>query len=366
MIKLVNLYKEYQSIKPEFNKKLDLIIKNSSYIQGKLVQDLESKLAKYKKANYCSTCGNGTDALIVAIKSLNLPPNSEVIVPAYSWISTASSVLLNNLKIKFVDIDLNTGCLNIDHLKKNISKKTKLIILVDLYGNSVPSNKLKSICKKNRIYLIIDGAQSLGSINDNSYFDIYTTSFFPAKSLGCLGDGGAIFTNNKDLNDEIVCLKKNGQYKRYDAEKVGINSRLDSIQAAVLIEKLKIYNSFIQKRKKIAKFYTSKLSNIRSKVKLVMNLNQKKNAFTNFPILIQNRDSFVQFMKKKQIEVGINYPIPLTSQNAFKQFSKNNQFPNSDFFSKHVATLPINPFLRTNELNKIINCINIFIKSQSN
>ena len=267
--------------------------------------------------------------------------------------------MLNNLKIKFVDIDINTACLGIDEIEKNITKKTKVIILVDLYGNCIQSNKLKHICKKNNIFLIIDGAQSLGSINLNSYYDIYTTSFFPAKSLGCFGDGGACFTNNKKIHNTIKILSKNGQKQRYNSSILGLNSRLDSLQASVILEKLKHYNIFIKKRTNASIYYHQKLKD--SPVKSIINLNQSVNACTNFPILINNRDKFIKFMKKKSIEIGKNYPLPLTRQRTFKAYLNNKKFPNADLFAKKVATLPLNPFLNKKDQDYIVDCINKFL-----
>jgi UDP-2-acetamido-2-deoxy-ribo-hexuluronate aminotransferase len=360
MIKLVNLYQEYKLIKAGLNKRLLKLHTTSSYVQNSDVKMLEFNLAKFKGSNYCSTCASGTDALILALKSLNLDRGSEVLVPAYSWISTASAVLLNNLKIKFIDIDIDTACLNINEIGKNITKKTKAIILVDLYGNCVQSNKLKKICEENNIFLIIDGAQSLGSINQNEFYHIYTTSFFPAKSLGCFGDGGACFTNDKKIFDKIQILSRNGQRQRYDSSILGLNSRLDSLQASVLLEKLKYYKNFLKKRKNASIYYFQKLKDF--PLKMIINLNQSKNACTNFPILIDNRDEFIKFMKKKSIEIGKNYPLPLTKQKAFKEFSNNKKFANADNFAKKIATLPLNPFLTKKDQDYIIDNIDKYFE----
>lgn len=362
MIKLVDLYKEYKLINNSLEKNIKKLHKKSSYILNKDVELLENKLSKFKETKFCVTCASGTDALVLSLMALELPRYSEVIIPSYSWISTASSVLLNNLNIKFIDIKIDDCCINIEDLIKKISKRTKAIIVADLYGNAVQTDLLKRICKNNNIYLIIDGAQSFGSKNHNKYFDIYTTSFFPAKSLGCFGDGGACFTNSKILEKKLKILRLNGQYTKYNSSVLGINSRLDSIQALVLLEKLKHYKKFIKKRREVAMYYDDFITNNFKNISIVLNLDQNINICTNFPILIKKRNIFIKFMKEKGVEIGKNYPIPLSKQKTFKDYARKGNFKNSVYVSNHIATLPINPFITRKDQNYILSCIYEFFK----
>jgi UDP-2-acetamido-2-deoxy-ribo-hexuluronate aminotransferase len=363
MIKLVNLKKEYDLIYHSLLKSMNKLHNESSYILNSDVKILEKKLALFKQSKYCVTCANGTDALILALKSLNLPSGSEVLVPAYSWISTASCVLINNLRIKFVDISRDDCCIDLNELKKKISKKTRAIIIAELYGNVIPSNYLRKICKQKNIYLIIDGAQSFGSYEQNDFYDIYTTSFFPAKSLGAFGDGGACFMNKIRFKKNIEYLRVNGQKEKYHSSILGINSRLDSMQAIVLLEKLKFYKSFIKKRYSAAKYYKKYIDVNLKEIQILLNFNQKINICTNFPILIKKRNLFISFMKDKGVEIGKNYPFPLTKQQTFKKFSNNFSFRNADYISKSIVTLPINPFITRKEQDYILNCLNEFNKT---
>ena len=279
------------------------LISHQDYILGKKVYKLEKELSKYTKSKYCISTSSGTDALLIALLSLNLKKGSEVLTPALSYISSAEVIIRAGCKPVFVDIDPNTMNICVKDLIKKINKRSAAIIAVSLFGQIADVEQLKKIKKRFDIPIVEDAAQSFGAqyqtIKSCNIFDIGCTSFFPTKALGCFGDGGAIFTNKKSIAQRCNFLRKHGQKKKYYYELNGLNARLDTIQSIVLLEKLKNFNTQLKKRNSLASRYFYYLKNEKN-IKFVKLMNNHYCAYPLFNILTKKRDSLANFLKKKK------------------------------------------------------------------
>lgn len=342
MLNDLDLYnKKYQK---KIIRVISKTIKKNNFIFGKEVKIFENKLSKFTGSKYVCTVGSGTDALLISLLSLNLKQGDEIIIPSFSWLSVIEVVLLLKLTPKFVETNINDFNLDIEHLKKIISKKTKVVISTSLFGRTCKLDKLKKILPKS-IFLIEDGAQNFGSKykkkNSLNIADISCTSFFPTKNLGSFGDGGAIFTNNKDIYNKILILRNHGQIKySYTSNKVGLNSRLGSLQASILIEKLKKINFKLQNQIKLYKRY-EKFFHKNNIIGFPDFRNNKiyKDAYSNFNILVKKRDLLINELKKRKIPYKIYYPKPLYSQYNLKRQKK---LKNTEYVCKKIISLPFN------------------------
>ena len=339
-VKFTDLYKIIHD-KKKILSRINQLIKGSNFIGGEEIDLFEKNFSKFTGSKYAVSLGNGTDALEIAIKSLNIKKNSEVILPVNTWISTAEAVLSNNLKIIFCDINLDDYSICLKDLKKKINKKTKLIMPVHLYGNPSDVPKIKQIIKNKKIKIIEDCAQAHGAKiykkHVGTFGDIGTFSFFPGKNIGAFGDGGALVTNSKKIYEYASRARNHGAMLKYDHKFSGRNSRLDCIQAAVLNVKLKSYNSVIYKRNRLAKIYLKMLS----KIKEVEVYKLKKNntyVFHQFVIKTKKRDKLRKFLKKSQIDTMIHYPYML---NELKFFPNTKNLKNSKGLGKKILSLPI-------------------------
>lgn len=363
MIKFLNIFKQDKNIFKDNIKDISRVIKKNEFINGKSVKVFEKNFSKFCKTKYSISCNSGTDALFLALKSLNLKKNSEVLLPAQTYCSTLFSVINAGLKPVLVDIQKDNPTICINDLKKKLSKKTKVIIIVHLYGECSDIKKIKKIIKNKKIYLIEDAAQAHGAI-DYSYGrkgktvgsigDMACFSFYPGKNLGAYGDAGAITTNNKKYFQNLLKLRNLGGIKKYQHSIIAFNSRLDTIQASILINKLKFLNFNNQKRKKIALFYKNNINN--NNVQILRYT--KGCVYHQFVILCKKEKKLTNLLTKKNIQWGKHYPQPLHKLDATKKMFKNRSFPNAEYFSTHGISLPIDPNLKKKELIKICNVIN--------
>ncbi len=319
-------------------------IDENNFIFGKEVGKLESKLSKFTGSKYVSTVGSGTDALLLSLLALNLRKGDEIIIPSFSWLSVIEVVLLLNLKPIFIESKLDDFNLDIEHLKRKLSKKTKAVISTSLFGRTCDLKKLRKILPKN-IMLIEDGAQNLGSIfekkNSLNIADISCTSFFPSKNLGSFGDGGAIFTNNLNIYKKIQSLRNHGQVKySITATGPGLNSRLGSIQASILLEKLKHLKVKIKNQIELYKNYQNFFlkRSIGGYPKVTIKPNTK-DALSMFNIIVKDRPRLIKLLKKNKIPYKIYYPLPLYRQYKLKNKIKLN---NTEFLCKSIISLPFN------------------------
>ncbi len=348
-------------------KKISYLFKKGDFILGSEVDLFEKKFSKFCGSKYAISCANGTDALTLALKSLNLPKNSEVIIPAMTYCSTAFSIINANLKPILVDIETLGSTICIKDLKKKINRKTKVILPVHLYGSVANLYEIKKIIKSKKIFLIDDCAQAHGAFDDSSNkvksktrigaaTDISCFSLYPGKNLGAYGDAGIITTNNLNLYKKLRKLRNLGSEEKFIHDCVGFNSRLDTIQAIILNEKINDLASNNQKRKKIAKFYNEKINNPK-----IIKINYSKSCvFHQYVILVKDRKKLIKFLKQKKIQFGFHYPYAIHQLKVFKDKFKRKSFKNAERLAKQSVSLPIDPNLSLKNLNIIINTLNQF------
>lgn len=368
-ISFSGLDSQLEKNRSDINKALKNVLDSCQFIMGKEIETLEQKLASFFKIKYAVTCANGTDAITLSLMAIDLKPGDFVIVPDFTFVSSIEAPVQLGIKPILVDINKDDFSINIEHLKSviNVNKKMgykiKAIINVDLFGMPSDYSSLLKICKENNYYLISDAAQSFGTIYNNApisnYADITTTSFFPSKPLGCYGDGGCVFTKSKKIADKIKSLRLHGKgFNKYDNKYVGLNSRLDTIQAAILIEKLKVFPDELKKRKEIANFY---MKNIDKKEILPKERENSQSVWSQFTIKTSLRDDLKLFLQKKKIPSAVYYPRPLHKQSAYKHFSnKNLTFCNSENASKRVLSIPIHGYLNQKQVKYITDVLNNF------
>ena len=358
-MEFINLKAQYQAYKNEIDKEIADVLDSSIYIGGPKLQELEKNLASFVGVKEAIGCSSGTDALLLALMALDIKEGNEVITTPFTFIATAEMIAFVGAKPVFVDIDEKTFNIDVNKIEKKITPKTKAIMPVSLFGQVANMDKINEIAKQYNLAVIEDGAQSFGaeykSKKSGNLSTIGTTSFFPAKPLGCYGDGGAIFTNDKALAKKIRVLLNHGQTKRYEHTLIGINGRLDAIQAAVLNVKLKHYEQEINKRQEIAKVYSQNLKDV------VVPFVPKENlsVWAQYCIRVKDREKMIQKCQDRNIPTAIYYPKPLHLQEAFSYLGhKEGDFPISEKVSKDILALPMSAFLTKEEQEKVIEVIN--------
>ena len=356
-IDFAKLQYQYQLYKDEIDQAIHSVLDKSNYIMGNEVTDLEENLQNFTGAKNTITCSSGTDALILSMMALNIKPNDEIITTPFTFIATAETIAFLGAIPVFVDIDKKTYNIDTSKIEEKITPKTKGIISVSLYGQPSNLDEIDKISKKYNLFHIIDGAQSFGATykgrSEVHYADIYTTSFFPAKPLGCFGDGGAVFTNSDKLAQKIKMLRVHGQNKRYHHKYIGMAGRMDTIQCAIVDVKLKYYKEDLAKREEVAEKYNQALED----KDLVLPFIDKRvtSTFAQYSIRVQNRDEVQAKLKDKGIPTAVHYPMPLHLQECFAYLGyKKGDFPISELISNEIISLPINPYLSDNEINYIL------------
>lgn len=355
-IDFAKLQEQYQLYKNEIDDAIHAVLDKSNYIMGEEVSQLESSLEEFSKAKHAISCSSGTDALLLAMMALDIKPDDEIITTPFTFIATAETIAFLGAKPVFVDIDMKTYNLDPSQIEASITSKTKAIIAVSLYGQPADINEVQNIANKYNLKVIIDGAQSFGSTykgkKDSNLGDVSTTSFFPAKPLGCFGDGGAVFTNSDALADKMKSLRLHGQSKRYHHKYIGLGGRLDTIQAAVLNVKLKHYSRDLSLRQEVAQKYTNALQ---GKDLILPTVAEKvTSAWAQYSIRVKNRDELQSRLKQLGIPTAVHYPVPLHLQEAFNYLGyKRGDFPISEMISEEIMSLPMNPYLSDSEIQYI-------------
>ena len=337
-------------------KKITDVLNHAQFILGPEVEEIENKLANFTKSKYCIAVSSGTDALLISLMSLNIKPGDEIITSPFSWISTVEVIAFLGAKPIFVDIDERTFNIDSKKISKAITKKTKAIIPVSLFGQCSDMDAINKIAKEFGIPVIEDAAQSFGAIYKErkscNLSTIGCTSFFPTKPLGSFGDAGACFTNNKRLYEKMRSIRNHGQRGiRYNYKYIGVNGRMDTLQAAILVEKLNVFNDSIVKRKKVAKRYDKFLSG-HDYINRPLISEFNTSVYAQYTIKIDNRDKIKQLMAKKNIPTYVFYPKPLNKISYLKNKQKNLSIVNN--ISKKVLSLPINEFITSNEQEYVI------------
>ncbi len=371
-LQMVDLKSQYLNIKEEIDHSIQTVLNNTSFINGGQVTDFKNNLANYLNVQHVIPCANGTDALQIALMSLDLQPNDEVITVDFTFAATVEVIKLLQFKPVLIDVEEDTFNMSISALKKAITPNTKAIVPVHLFGQCANMEAILTIAQQHNLYVIEDTAQAMGAEytftngtvkKAGTMGTLGTTSFFPSKNLGCYGDGGAIFTNNEALAYKIKGIVNHGMYKKYYYDVVGVNSRLDSIQAGILNVKLPLLNSYNKARQKAATYYNNAFANIDgiSTPKLA---EFSTHVYHQYTLKITNgkRDELHEYLKKHQIPNAIYYPVALHSQKAYANENViEENFSNTNKLIEQVISLPMHTELEKEQLEIITKTILNFI-----
>jgi dTDP-4-amino-4,6-dideoxygalactose transaminase len=371
-IQMVDLKSQYEKIKSQVDQAINDVLSSTQFINGEHVKSFQNELAAYLNVKHVITCANGTDALQISMMALGLKPGDEIITPSFTYIATTEVIGLLGLKPVFVDCDPENFNISVDEVEKAITKKTKAIVPVHLFGQSSDMKSIMSLAKKYNLFIIEDNAQAIGSDylgfnqpqKTGTIGNIGCTSFFPSKNLGCFGDGGAMMTNDDELAKKLRMIANHGQSKRYYHDIVGCNSRLDNIQAAVLRIKLKELDQYIINRQKAANYYDENLKDLDQLTLPFRNLDSN-HVFHQYTLKLDDskvRDELIQYLSDKKIPAMVYYPVPAHRQ---KMFSK---IPNSygnmkvtNWLSSRVFSLPMHTELSILQQDYIIENISNFL-----
>ncbi len=372
-IQMVDLKGQYQHVKTEIDHAIMQCIESAAFINGPGVKVFEQKLATYLGVKHVIACANGTDALQIAMMALNLKPGDEVIVPAFTYVATAEVIALLQLVPVMVDVDATNFNTTANLIEAAIRPKTKAIVPVHLFGQSAPMEAIMKVAKAHKLYVIEDTAQAIGAIYTNSdgsrhsagsIGDIGCTSFFPSKNLGCYGDGGALYTNNDELASTIRKVANHGQSKKYHHEIVGVNSRLDTLQAVVLSVKLDRLSEYAAARNKAADYYDKALAAVDG-IEIPKREAYSSHVFHQYTLKVSasKRDALKQFLEEKGVPSMVYYPIPLHHQPAYKTSRyAHNAFPIAEALAKSVLSLPMHTELTEDQLDYISKSVIQFFK----
>ena len=371
-IQMVDLKHQYQKIKTEIDDAVLDVLANEAFINGPQVQHFADALSKYNGSKHVIPCANGTDALQIALMALDLNLGDEVITPSFTFIATTEVIALLKLTPVFVDVDPKTYCIDPQALAEAITPRTKAIIPVHLYGQAANMEEIMKIADEHNLTVIEDNAQAIGSDyyfsngsikKTGSIGSISTTSFFPAKNLGCYGDGGAIMTNNDALSVKLTMISNHGQSKRYYHDVVGCNSRLDTLQAAVLEIKLKYLDEFINARRKVADYYDAAFA-VHPNINIPFRATWCKHVFHQYTLVLNNvnRNELNGYLAGKNIPSMIYYPVPVHKQKMFESFNfGSTNLPVTEWLSERVISLPIHTEMDEEQLKKITTSVLEFI-----
>ena len=348
-IHFVDLKVQYKNIKQEVDQAIQNVIADTAFIRGKYVQEFEKNFAVYCEAKYCIGVGNGTDALFIALKSLNVGPGDEVIVPANTFIATSEAVSMTGASVVFVDCDPETYNIDVNLIESKITSKTKAIIPVHLYGQPANMTVISDISKRHDLKIIQDCAQAHGATIDGKpliYFgDVLCFSFYPGKNLGAYGDAGAVVTNDDDIAEKALMFANHGRTGKYNHEFEGINSRMDGLQGSILNVKLKYLNQWTECRIKNAAVYDQLLKDL-SHIELPKASPNVKHVYHLYVIRTKRRDALQKFLKETGIATGIHYPIALPNLKAYKHLDhKGNDFPVANQYQNEILSIPMYPEL---------------------
>lgn len=372
-IQMVDLKRQYVRIKPEVDAAIQEVIDNTAFINGKAVSDFSTRLSSYLGVKHVIPCANGTDALQIAMMALGLEPGDEVITPSFTYIATTEVIALLRLTPVFVEVDPKTFCIDPAAIEKAITPRTKAIVPVHLYGQSAPMEAILDIARRHNLFVVEDNAQAIGA--DYQFSDgtrkktgtmgtIGCTSFFPSKNLGGYGDGGAIFTDDDSLANRLRMIANHGQSVRYYHDLVGCNSRLDTIQAAVLNVKLGKLDEYNAARRKAADYYDAAFAGIGS-LTTPVRASYSSHVFHQYTLLVEGgkRDALNAYLAEHKIPSMIYYPVPAHRQKMFAQWGASRfELPVTDWLTERVISLPIHTELEEEQLALITGKVREFLK----
>lgn len=375
-IQMVDLQSQYYRIKPDVDNAILNVMDSAAFINGPEVKTFQQELETYLDVKHVIPCANGTDALQVALMALDWKEGDEVITADFTFAATVEVIHLLKLKAVLVDVDYDTFTLNTDQLKAAITDRTKAVIPVHLFGQCANMEEILKIAKEHNLAVIEDNAQAIGA--DYTFSDgtvkksgtmgtMGTTSFFPSKNLGCYGDGGAVFTNDDELAHKLRGIVNHGMYERYYHDEVGVNSRLDSIQATVLRKKLPLLDTYNDARRKAADFYDEAFSG-HPQILIPVRAENSTHVFHQYTIRILNgkRNELQKFLAEKEVPAMIYYPVALRKQKAYFQDSDDKDFVNTDKLLNEVISLPMHTELDDEQLTYITEAVLEFMNAQDN
>ncbi|MDD4506235.1 MAG: DegT/DnrJ/EryC1/StrS family aminotransferase [Sulfurospirillaceae bacterium] len=359
-IPFIDLKSQYECYKEEINKEVLEVLSSTQFIMGPQVTKLEENLAKFTGAKYAYVCSSGTDALLLALMAIDIQPDDEIITTPFTFIATAETIALLKAKPVFVDIDETTYNIDPKLIEAKITARTKAIMPVCLYGQPADMDAINAIAKKHNLVVIEDGCQSFGAEYQGkkscNLSTIGCTSFFPSKPLGCYGDGGAIFCNDDALGEKIKSLLNHGQGKRYEHKYIGINGRLDALQAAILNVKMNHFEAEIAKRIEIGSRYNSLLSTADVITPKVMS--DRTSVFAQYSIRVKDREAMAKKLGDAGVPTAVHYPIPLHLQEALAYLGyKKGDFPLSEKVGNEIMSLPMSPFLTAEQQDFVVKTI---------
>jgi dTDP-4-amino-4,6-dideoxygalactose transaminase len=373
-IQMVDTKNQYLKIRDDVDEGIRAVLESATYINGKVVQDFARNLSSYLKVKHTIPCANGTDALQIAMMALDLQPGDEVITPSFTYIATTEVIALLKLTPVFVDVEARTFCIDPGAVKQAITKKTRAIVPVHLYGQAANMEEIMSIAQEHNLFVIEDNAQAIGcdyTCKDGTVKKTGTigtigaTSFYPSKNLGAFGDGGAIFTDDDALAEKLRMTANHGQKDRYYHDIVGCNSRLDSLQAAVLDVKLKHLDDYIKARRKAAAFYDNAFAR-NEKITVPYTANYTKHVYHQYTILLKDgdRNGLNKYLAEQKIPSMIYYPVPAHKQKMFSAFAGSNyKLTTTDCLTERVISLPMHTELDEEQLHYVTGHVLNFVNN---
>ncbi|RLF35722.1 MAG: erythromycin biosynthesis sensory transduction protein eryC1 [Thermoplasmata archaeon] len=361
-IPLVDLKANYRSIKDEVDKAIQDVIEDSAFIMGPYLKSFEENFARFCKVKHAIGCSSGTTAVHLALLAIGIKPGDRVITVPNTFIATTECISYVNGSIKFVDVNEDTALVDIDQMKKAVTPRTKAIVVVHLYGQMPDMQHIREIADDHDLFLIEDAAQAHAAEwyghQPGFYGDVASYSFFPAKNLGCFGDGGAVVTNNDELAEKMRLLVNHGRVSKYEHLMEGYNYRLDALQAAILNVKLRYLHKWTELRRRHAAFYNN---NLPDETKPPVEVKGAKHVYYMYVIRTTKRDKLMNYLKERGISTGIHYPVPLHLQPAYKNFGfKKGDFPVSEKLADEILSIPVYPELTEEQLNYIVDTIKQF------
>lgn len=373
-IKMVDLHTQYMKIKDDIDSAIQEVLRETAFIQGRHVREFEAALAEYIGARHVISCGNGTDALQIALMALDAEPGDEVILPVFTYVATAEAIALLRLKPVFVDVDPRTFNIDVQQAVAKVTDRTRAIVPVHLFGQCADLTPLMTIAEQKNIAIIEDAAQSLGAQYEFSdgtrrhagtIGQIGCTSFFPTKNLACFGDGGAMFTSDDALAEKLRMTANHGQKVKYHYDLVGVNSRLDTLQAAILKTKLAHLEAYTRARQQVARHYDEGLREVDALTRPFRAANST-HVFNQYTVQVADgkRDELKAYLKEKGVPSMVYYPLPLHFQKAYKSAGYGaGDFPEAERLSESVLSLPVHTEMTTDQLDYICDVVRSFFGS---
>jgi len=358
-IPFIDLKAQYKALQPQVQKRINRVLEHGQYIMGPEVKELEDKLQAYTGSKHCITVASGTEALLISLMALGIQPGDEIITTPFTFVATAEVIVLLSAKPVFVDIEPDTCNIDASKIEAKITKKTKAIIPVSLYGQVADMDEINAIAEKHNLPVIEDAAQSFGAEYKGkkscNLSTIGCTSFFPSKPLGCYGDGGAIFTNDESIALACREIRVHGQSQRYVHTRVGVGGRMDTIQCAVVLAKLERFDWEVKQRQLIGQRYSELLA--AAGIDLVTLRSDRTSVYAQYTVLVPNRDSMQKRLSETGIPTAVHYPVPLNEQPAYKHLCCSDCAPIAQQIAKRVMSLPMSPDLSAEDQDKIVGAL---------